>query len=466
MKLLPSLVILLLLILTLCISGCDNWGEQTVVSTPGSVGATAGPTISAHGRTESPKTPSATVLGSRLKSTATRAVPRFTSTRYPRNTIVLPTSTATPSIFGIIDLSFPDPLHGWALGWQGNPSGRGRVTTKPASLRSSMDGGETWQALPAPSTSIQIGHDITTTHEVRNIRFANNMDGWAFNPGLFATHDGGKTWVDESRSRSIALIEPKDQSVWAIERACTLSSGTVQCDSALLTSVDMGRTWERPSIQPKILGWKVHLIRYDANEAILFSSGRIDIPQQGSLGFDIYYDSLLLSTRDGGKSWQELTKPPPTVACSREFLQSPVRGQLWYLCVSTAGAGQEGKYLYQSMDGGKTWVLAAWGLIPWTGNEDTDSTNTITRMGYVSSFAVPSQERGYMTIDGWGVYWTTDGGRTWNPPIGDDGTGRGSTPPGQFIFLDSSHGWLTFLYYNQLFRTTDGGATWSESEIP
>jgi photosystem II stability/assembly factor-like uncharacterized protein len=52
------------------------------------------------------------------------------------------------------------------------------------------DGGKTWVGIPAPRTPLSQG----LNPGVHEVRFANLLDGWAFGPELWATHDGGGHW--------------------------------------------------------------------------------------------------------------------------------------------------------------------------------------------------------------------------------------------------------------------------------
>jgi hypothetical protein len=76
---------------------------------------------------------------------------------------------------------------GWVLGL--GPCSDGGC---PRLLRTD-DRGQTWRLVsgtPLPNAG--------ATDGVRDVRFANASDGWAFNPGLWATHDGGLTWTEQA----------------------------------------------------------------------------------------------------------------------------------------------------------------------------------------------------------------------------------------------------------------------------
>jgi hypothetical protein len=124
---------------------------------------------------------------------STFAAPRPTATREKSAravTLAPVTPTASPSpepafpfSFQVLDIAFIDPNQGWALGAFGNGFTRGQIA-----IRVTVDGGKTWQSAPAPEIEIPPGY-----LPLRHLRFANAKDGWAFEPGFFSTHDGGKT---------------------------------------------------------------------------------------------------------------------------------------------------------------------------------------------------------------------------------------------------------------------------------
>ena len=57
-------------------------------------------------------------------------------------------------------------------------------------------GGPQWLAVPAPPTAWIYQRPCCRFRAaaVSSIRFADRQNGWAFGPGLWATHDGGRAW--------------------------------------------------------------------------------------------------------------------------------------------------------------------------------------------------------------------------------------------------------------------------------
>jgi len=59
-----------------------------------------------------------------------------------------------------------------------------------------LDGGAHWVGLPAPRAALTLVETASsaTTANVSRIRFADPSNGWAYGPGLWATHDGARSW--------------------------------------------------------------------------------------------------------------------------------------------------------------------------------------------------------------------------------------------------------------------------------
>jgi hypothetical protein len=55
------------------------------------------------------------------------------------------------------------------------------------------DGGRSWRLVPGTELPYP-----RTQHGVDQVRFADQLNGWAFEPGLWATHDGGTTWIAQT----------------------------------------------------------------------------------------------------------------------------------------------------------------------------------------------------------------------------------------------------------------------------
>src|SRR5436309_13709418 len=96
-------------------------------------------------------------------------------------------TSTIPAGFRAQSLSWVSEEQGWILG--SSSCGSSTCTT----VIGTTDGGDTWRrlgTLDAPLT-------LEEASGVTEIRFADGLHGWAFEPALWATSDGGKTWQQE-----------------------------------------------------------------------------------------------------------------------------------------------------------------------------------------------------------------------------------------------------------------------------
>jgi photosystem II stability/assembly factor-like uncharacterized protein len=102
-----------------------------------------------------------------------------------------------PNAEAILSVDFADILNGWVVAL--NPLGE-------LSLRQTRDGGTTWQTMPLPFSSLEVGAVYLEWVDAQTGWLALQLvSGSSFSRGrLYATQDGGRTWEE----RSIPLGEP------------------------------------------------------------------------------------------------------------------------------------------------------------------------------------------------------------------------------------------------------------------
>lgn len=171
--------------------------------------------------------------------------------------------------------------------------------------------------------------------------------------------------------------------------------------------------------------------------------------------------NLILTTTDGGKTWKEVLSAPGDV----EALAFPTATSVWAAvsgpCSGTSCTGQ----ILSSPDGGQTWTPLLKTTGPVLGVFVEGST------GWADTI-VPNGKS--LTAE---VLGTSDGGATWTPlaqlPAGNSmgGLTTASQFESQMAFNSPKAGWLTLFSrdtcsmggcgLSSLFRTTDGGHTWT-----
>ncbi len=191
----------------------------------------------------------------------------------------------------------------------------------------------------------------------------------------------------------------------------------------------------------------------------------------GSLGAQV--GDHVLTTSDGGTTWRDVTPPETqplsdTLKAAVGFFQDARTAWVTYF----NGPGYpviSSPVVWRTSDGGATWAAS----------QPLDVTG-------LSEIYVPSALQFVAGQDGWmlahvGVgmnhdyvvlYRSTDGGITWSriiDPYGDSGIQ--SCTKSAMLFTDATHGWLTGDCHGVkagvlLYSSTDAGSTWQEAVLP
>src|SRR5579859_882708 len=351
----------------------------------------------------------------------------LTPTPTPYPVLFVTPAPFTLPFFQVIDIAFVDAVHGWALG-NYRASANDSVVI---ALRRTTDGGRTWNQIAAPHQSSQ---------SVDQLRFANVRDGWAFGPGLFATHDGGRTWINESPQADVVGLETAGETVWAIERLCPGTPGA--CAFRLVVSPVAGGGWQSAQVQPPGFG---QLVRPNAMEAWILT-----LPGEG--------DQLhigLISTHDGGLTWVTAPEPPPDCGPNGSLALDESR-HLWLLCNSGPATIMEPKTLYRSSDAGQHWAQIA------DTSPDRVGVGTLPMIGAVTDFAAVSDRRAFIGMSRSTLARTDDGGYTWVFPLAFDADVMAGIK--RVVFADTLHGWAA-TWENLVFLTVDGGIHWDVTTV-
>lgn len=330
-------------------------------------------------------------------------------------------------------------LVGAVIGQAGTP---GHCTgPNPAyctSLAGTSDYGGTWYGVSAPVTSGPQG-----SAGVRQLRFANLSDGWAFGPALWETSTGGRTWQQESTygQRVIDVEAVPSGSALAVFATCS-GTGTdyaASCTRFSLYSSAAGSTsWSPVSLPAGTMSTG------QASSASLVISG-------GSTAYLLTPSGDLLSGSVSGGTWTDLGKAP----CSPGGVQpngQPLHAQLaagselMLVCEGQTSPTQAAPQFYTSTDG------AHWTLI----GSAPDARGSPTSLASASGHTV-------LATTG-AIYYSTDNGKTWH-------LGKGSAlPSGGYDFVGMTNGSMGVAVpddagLGEIFVTRDGGRTWTASPV-
>ena len=340
-----------------------------------------------------------------------------------------PTATQTPRPAGapmqLIDMTFADPAHGWAIG-----SLCSQANNCPLQLRITTDGGKSWFAANAPAEQALVG-----TPEWQ-VRFVSNQVGYLYGPRLYRTTDGGQTWASTGPAHATLSLAANGNSVWAIEADCNQGN----CVRMLLfTSPDQGGTWTRASAQPAMVGAQAQLIRVSDSTGWVLSWSTIS-------GTSL--TSALAATHDGGRSWQQLVRPCAPATSIQDTGAALPDGSLWIVCGGDHAMGQERKQIIVSHDGGLHWNFPPDAPLP----------------GFVGELALSGPSHAWLTGTRSPLYESTNGGASWttadNRGVLVDLSGPGVT---HVVFIDPQHGWAASDHV--VYWTSDGGAHWGNTAI-
>jgi hypothetical protein len=331
----------------------------------------------------------------------------------PARAVSGPAGGPVPRGFQPVSMTFVSASDGWVLGTA--PCAQQPCT----SVVRTTDGGRSWIGIPAPryplaETGLQRG--------LRDIRFADTLDGFAFGSQLWATHDGGATWRHVPLPGSIGDLETSDGVVYA----------------AVMTGANAVTVYESPS-----------------------SGGRwtpvpglpANVPGDGWLGMITLHGPaawIILGGRlyasPTGRNW---AREP--VSCGSGYGMVSVAAystqQLTLLCVGNPAMGSAGKVLLASSDGGARFTRTG---VPPLGGDNFDQLAQPTA-GHI--FIATFSGATWLDVSG-------NGGRTWSQALRllDGGLGWsdfGFTTPSQGAAIEGNPA-----EGSRMFMTWDAGLAW------
>lgn len=288
-----------------------------------------------------------------------------------------PAVAAVPAGFEPTSVTWISARQGWAYG--------------TGALLRTVDGGASWQALPAPPVG---------PSAVGKVRFADEKNGWLFGPELWATYDGATHWTVVSPPASPTVsLEASGSAAFAVSggRVLTTEAGTAGWRAAGAEVVDA-----YASLAGRYVAGTDGAVR--AVTAGVLERRGTPCPQAGTVlaaagdvvvAVCVHGAALGSSTKsmvvssDGARTWRPAGTPPSA---------GSVVG-VAALSASTVlvAAASGGSWLYRTEDGGRTWntvYTELTGGTPFTDLAFTDATHGAVVIG------------GRLLL-------TADAGRTW-----------------------------------------------------
>jgi photosystem II stability/assembly factor-like uncharacterized protein len=346
---------------------------------------------------------------------------------------------AVPSGFHAQSMSWVSPQHGWMLGLA--PCGQSTCTT----IVETTDAGATWTLagrLRAPLT-------LEQASGVTEIRYADDLHGWAFEPALWATTDGGATWQRQvlpgGGHLALALAGDAD-GVYAVISPCKLNRLCHQPATLWKTTPGQG-SWTQMSVAlPALTGFNTTILAVHGLVAYLDVPAALIESAPGVTPADV------LDVTVDGQTWS--TRPDPCSPADGETLTglAPISDTaVALLCQGNIGFGKAMKRVFRSDDTGQTihsaGTMSIWGI---TTQLAAAPDGTLA----ASSYSIGS----WIYRNAGGTTWTTsadlgDGGMGWNDIV--------FTTDEVGYVIHGPAGSPCCTQVGELWQTQDGGATWA-----
>lgn len=370
----------------------------------------------------SPSGPSASASPT---TSAQSAQPSVSATPSPTAPAVpTPAGGPVPSGFSPLSVTFVSLQTGFVLG-TAPCSGSSACLT----LLRTPDAGHTWVSIPAPSTSAATRGSVGG-HGVSGIRFADPLDGWAFGPELWSTHDGGATWNRITLPGASAGASVMDLAASAGQVQAAVFDKQVEIESSAADHDAFTRS----------------------STTIGFGAG--PVPQarlvlHGDAGWLIEVDRTVVGgARLSGGAWAQWT-PPCTNRGGDTMVDASSTSDLVAICNEGVwSGGPPSTHTYASTDAGGSFTEAP-GTVP-VGNADevaASSPQVVVVAGHSNGGGISELLR------------TADGGATWTEIYHTAGTSvaedLGFTSPQQGVVVEVDQGSASLL------MTLDAGTTWS-----
>lgn len=278
-------------------------------------------------------------------------------------------------------------------------------------------------------------------------------DGWALSDlGLNVTNNGGETWRNVTPFGAIRTSELQFahgsiffldlQRGWVVDTYPQDASGAID----IVRTTDGGTSWQRFHVSKRAYdpNWRPtpYLVFSDAWHGwLLLKQGGNEAKHPTSIGH-------LFVTDDGGETW--VSRPAPPIAATPYFADSRT---VWL------AGGVCGCELWGTRDDGFTWNRGTLGAQQNTEKLDAARTSSPVFEGSRGLVAVVSPGSGTSAPRNVTLYRSSDGGASWTPTSPLMFNAGGST------WITSADRAVVWAAQDGIYWTNDGGSTWERSDV-
>lgn len=288
------------------------------------------------------------------------------------------------------------------------------VKARCAVVSRTSDGGATWTRL----SRLDVGTtNDGTTDSVTAVHFADAQHGWVYNRSLQATFNGARRWQPVELGNPVVALESAGPQVYALVGSCGYGVGNCNAPMRLFEgTISTGR-------------WRFLTLGFDLPPTDV---GNLIVSRSAVYAVIVRGIEQTFLVRPGSGRWERRTLPCPRA------LVAPIEMQdgLVAACRPLAPTGPV--ELQTSSDGGRTWAVVWQHSFP----------------SPVSSLAVAGPAT-VIGLENGDVLRSVDNGMHFATAIQ-----TGAAPAVRFSDADRGTLLAGSPGERQLFRTSDGGATW------
>ena len=345
-----------------------------------------------------------------------------------------------------LDSTWVSPRTGWVLGegQAGCPS--------CAVIRYTDGGGITWSALPVPVSrprDLAPGSYGCLVHGcVSQISFANREDGYLFDPDLYTTSDGGRTWHRQAGKPTVALVSVGPGVVWRLTYTTLGCPGP--CGLSLLQQRAGASTWT--TVRAPFDGGGTGIVP----QIVSTDSARVLIAFYGNIAGGSSHATFYI-TANLGLSWTKRSDPCGRTTTNEGDAYDTSAAPAGVVAVECLEKGDSNKaFVMVSHDGGQTFGPRR--LVPQL------NAFMVSAVG-AKTIVLASGGVGGAGPFTYSVETSTNDGVSWRTVVRDRESLTSSQPGESYLgFVNSTVGhWIGF--GNKLWTTTDGGEHWKASNV-